>query len=217
MFRLHGFPVSNFYNIVKLALLEKGLAFEEVPQPPSQEAAFLSISPLGKIPVLEVREGFLTETGVILDFLEDVYPEIPLFPGNPFARAQVRRLCHMAEIYVDAPFRPVFSAMLAGTPLSAERQDEVRGVLEKGARGIARVSKLSPWVCGESFTAADIFLYYCLEMVAPLGRQQLDFDIYTFLPGFDGWREQVASRDFVREVDAARHVAVEKFMTRFKA
>ena len=88
MFKLHGSPISNYYNMVKLALLEKGLAFDEVGRMPSQDEDFLAISPLGKIPVLEVKEGFLTETVAIVEFLEDVYPEIPLYPADPFARSK---------------------------------------------------------------------------------------------------------------------------------
>ena len=212
MFKLHGFAISNYYNIVKLTLLVKGLDFDEVPQPPSQDEEFLAKSPLGKIPVLQVREGYLTETAVIVDFLEDVYPEIALFPKDPFAKAEVKRLCHMAEIYLDLPFRPVVANMMGGAPLSEERKEESRRTLEKNAKGIARIASPSPWICGDTFSAADIFFYYCLSLVAPMAKTGLGFDIYSYLPGFDTWRDTMAQRDFVQQVDAAQKVAREKFM-----
>ena len=59
MLRLHGFGVSNYYNMVKLALLEKGLPFEEVQVFTSRDEAFLAISPRGKVPVLQCEHGYI--------------------------------------------------------------------------------------------------------------------------------------------------------------
>jgi len=49
MIKLYGFPISNYYNMVKMALLEKGMEFEEVIVKPSQEDIFLVKSPMGKV------------------------------------------------------------------------------------------------------------------------------------------------------------------------
>lgn len=69
MFKLYGFAVSNYYNMVKLALLEKGLPFEEVTFYPTQTPESLAISPRGKVPVLGVDAGFINETAIILEYL----------------------------------------------------------------------------------------------------------------------------------------------------
>ena len=58
MLKLYGFSVSNYYNMVKLALLEKGLPFEEVPFYAGTSPEALAISPRGKVPVLRRRAGF---------------------------------------------------------------------------------------------------------------------------------------------------------------
>ena len=50
MLKLHGFAVSNYFNMVKLALLEKGLDFEVKVVHGSQDPDFLAISPRGKVP-----------------------------------------------------------------------------------------------------------------------------------------------------------------------
>jgi len=70
MFKLYGFAVSNYYNMVKLALLEKGLAFKEVTFYPTPTPESLAISPRGKVPVLGVEAGFINETAIILEYLE---------------------------------------------------------------------------------------------------------------------------------------------------
>ena len=93
MYKLHGFHLSNYYNTVKLALIEKGVDFEEVQNMPRQDADFKAISPMGKVPCLEVDGQYLTEANVIYDLLEDQHPGTPLYPADPFARAKTRRAC----------------------------------------------------------------------------------------------------------------------------
>jgi len=66
MLKLHGFSISNYYNMAKIALLEKGIEFEEVDTQPSQENDYLSMSPMGKVPCLETDHGCITEVDAIL-------------------------------------------------------------------------------------------------------------------------------------------------------
>ena len=75
MITLCGFAISNYYNVVKMALLEKGIAFaEELDQTKSQDEAVLSCSPLGKIPFIRTAQGALCESHAILEYLEMVFP-----------------------------------------------------------------------------------------------------------------------------------------------
>src|SRR5947209_19705370 len=92
MLKLCGFRISNYHNKVRLALLEKGIAFEEDPNVfPSQKEEFLARSPVGKVPFLELDGGGrLAESQVICDYLEETYPDKPLYPKDPFAGAKVR-------------------------------------------------------------------------------------------------------------------------------
>jgi Glutathione S-transferase len=214
MFKLHGAPISNFYSIVKLTLLEKGLDFEEVLQAPSQDEAFLEKSPMGKIPVLEVREGFISETQVIVDFLDHIYPEIPLYPRDPYQRAMVRRLCHMSEIYLDIPSRPALLGILTGNPVSDGVKNVARQQLERGARGLARVASPGPWLAGSEFSMADIYVYYTLGLAELVSSSQLNMNLLDFLPGFAEWKSLVASREFIAEVDAGQQKAMADYLAR---
>jgi glutathione S-transferase len=212
MFKLHGSPLSNYYSIVKLILLEKGLDFEEVGRAPSQDAEYLAISPMGKIPALECREGFLSETQVIADFLEDIYPEIALYPSKPFDRALVKRMCHMAEIYIDLPIRPILRAMFSGAQPGQETVQQARQQLVEGLQGLNRVTTPGPWLAGQKFTMADIFAYYILGLAEFVASSYLDLDISSELPGFGPWKTAVAEREFVGQVDAAQQAAQQAFM-----
>ncbi len=199
MFRLHGSPISNFYNIVKVAMLEKGMDFEEVVTYPSQSEEFLAMSPMGKIPVLEVREGYLTETQVIVEFLEEIYPELTLYPRDAFQRALARRIAHMCEVYIDQPMRPAMVATIRGE--AVPEPTETRQRLEQGLAALARVARPDPWLVGDEFGMADIFAYFSLSLVEGLARDHLQVDVFQRLPGFDVWKQAVAERGFVAEVD----------------
>ena len=76
MLKLCGFRVSNYHNKVRLALLEKGVEFEEDANCwPSQKDEWVGRSPMGKVPVLEVDGVGLSESQVICEYLEDAYPQ----------------------------------------------------------------------------------------------------------------------------------------------
>ena len=72
MITLYGVPISNYFNKVKLALLHKGLAFDEVMCPPSQDDEMLAVSPMGKIPYIKVDENYITESTAIIEYLEQI-------------------------------------------------------------------------------------------------------------------------------------------------
>jgi Glutathione S-transferase, N-terminal domain len=98
MIKLCGSAISNYYNKVKLALLEKGIAFEqEQVTTGSKDEAVLSCSPLGKVPFIRTPQGALCESEAIMGYLEAIAPNPPLLPADPYAAAKVREL----SIFVD--------------------------------------------------------------------------------------------------------------------
>jgi len=101
MLRLHGVRFSNYYSLAKAALLEKGVEFEEVKEPPAQSEEFLAKSPMGRVPVLGTDEGFFSESWAIVDYLERVQPEPALLPAEPFARAKAIELSRHIELNVE--------------------------------------------------------------------------------------------------------------------
>ena len=93
MITLCGFALSNYYNKVKMVLLEKGVPFELDPTcRPSQKEEFLARTPMGKVPFIEIDGAELCESQVICEWLEEAYPQKPLYPRDPLERARVREL-----------------------------------------------------------------------------------------------------------------------------
>jgi glutathione S-transferase len=202
MLKLHGTPISNFYCIAKQALQEKGMAFEEVHIMANQEPAWLAVSPMGKIPALETEHGFLTETNVIIEYLEQVQPNPPLYPQDAFARAKVRQLTKAIELYVEAPAHQMVPFLFSASPLPDYVRETARPALERGLAALGRLAQFSPWVCGEQFTVADIFLYRSVDMVGMMGKKFYDWDALAQVKGLQEWRARMAERPLSKTIDA---------------
>ena len=70
MITLCGMAISNYYNVVKMALLEKGAPFnEELVKTLSTDEAVLSASPLAKIPFIRTPQGTMCESHAILTYI----------------------------------------------------------------------------------------------------------------------------------------------------
>ena len=193
MLKLHGAALSNYYNMTKTALLEKGLDFEEVLALPSQDPEYLAKSPMGKIPCLETDNGFLVETNAILDYLEEIAPEPRLLPSDPYRRAKVRELAQSLELYIELVARRGYGA-LRGKPVADDVKESIRIDLTKGAAAIGRLVKFSPWIAGSEFTYADLVGYFTFVLGAPSAQANADLDLPGLLPGAKEWFEAVGAR-----------------------
>jgi glutathione S-transferase len=212
MFKLYGFPVSNYYNMVKLTLLEKGFEFEEVMTRPSQEDDFLNISPMGKIPCLEVKEGPLSETSVIFDFLEDLSSDVPLYPTDTYQRAKVRELTKSIELYLELVTRQLLGAVFFGAPADEQLNEKVNAELDKGVAALNRILIFSPFAAGEVMTYADFMLYYTVTLGNMATKKALDRDLCDELPGLTAWLTMMEGNPLVKKVNADRDAAL-KAMT----
>ncbi|MBV1930445.1 MAG: glutathione S-transferase family protein [Porticoccaceae bacterium] len=208
MFKLYGFPVSNYYNMVKLALLEKGLEFEEVLTRPSQKEDFLQKSPMGKVPCLVVDEGPLSETDVILDFLEELSSDINFYPVDPYQKAKVKELMKSTELYLELVARRLLGALFFDQSLSEELKTEITGQLEKGAKALNKLLKFEPYAAGAERTYADIVLYYTVALSNLATQKVLDINLEDKLPGLHTWLELMGENSFVQAVDADQNEAL---------
>jgi len=167
MITLHGSPISNYYNKVKLALLEKGVPFEEkLVDLKDKGEAVLAASPLGKIPFLTTPQGSLCESQVILEWLEAVQPEPPLLPRDPFAAAKVRELATFIDWQLEMAVRQLYGmAFFGAAPLSESNQARIRREIEQKIAGVRRLLKFAPYAAGDTFTIADCSAFNTLPLV----------------------------------------------------
>ncbi|MDP3356159.1 MAG: glutathione S-transferase [Polaromonas sp.] len=167
MLTLCGFPVSNYYNKVKLALLEKNVPFaEEVVLTKSTDEAVLNASPLGKIPFIRTEHGGLCESQAILDYIEAAWPQPPLLPSDSFAAAKVRELTTFIDWHLEMVARQLYGAAFFGAePLSEANLARIRKQLESNIAAFKRLAKFSPFVAGDSFSQADCAAFANLPVV----------------------------------------------------
>lgn len=156
MLKLYGFPVSNYYNKVKVVLFEKGLPFEESESIPCQDEPFLQCSPLGKVPYLQTENGFLAESQVICDFLDATHPTPALFSADPWKQAKERELLTMVELHLELVVREIYSQAFFGGTVSEGTRNRTEKLLRRNIVAFKRLAKFAPYVAGETFTMVDV-------------------------------------------------------------
>lgn len=205
MLKLHGFPSSNYYNLVKLTLLEKEIEFEECLVYPgageSYRPDYLEMSPMGKIPCLETGEGMLSESRAIVDYLEEAFPDRPRsYPEAPFERAKVREICQVIDLYLELSARRVLRNFFARKKPPDGIAREVTETLTRGAQALARLASFDGYLLGDRFTAADASAVIHLPVVRLLSEGVLDFDPLAPLSGVDHYLARLEQRPAVQRV-----------------
>ena len=208
MLRLCGFHLSNYHNKVRLALLEKGISFEEdAACRPSQKDEWLARSPMGKVPILETDAGMLSESQVMIEFLEDAYPDKPLYPKDPYARARVRELITYIELHLELVARRLYGEAFFGGKVSDEVKQEVEKALAKGVRGFAKLAQFDPFVAGREFTAADCAAYVSLPLVSMASKQIYGRDALEGIAQLKPYLKMLGERPAFVKVSEDRKVA----------
>lgn len=178
MITLCGFPISNYYNKVKLVLLEKNIPFTEEAVPTkSKDEAVLAASPLGKIPFIRTPQGALCESQVIVDYLEAQWPTPALVPADAFAAAKVRELATYIDLHLELVARELYGQAFFGGTVDEAVKIRVKQQLEKNIAGFKRLASFSPYVAGDSFTLADCSAWVSLPLVAMASKSVLGEDL----------------------------------------
>lgn len=165
--KIHDFPFAPNPTKLRVYLNEKGI---EVPRVTvnlvhgdQNRAPFLSLNPLGAVPVLELDDGTtLCESLAIIEYFEELHPEPPMIGREPLERAQVRETERIIELGVLGRMARIVHASRSPLPgvepnpavADAERArlPRVLGVVD------ARIGR-RPFVCGERPTIADCTLF----------------------------------------------------------
>ena len=166
MITLCGMPISNYYNKVKLALLEKNIPFnEELVMTKSQDPGVLAASPLGKIPFIRTPQGGLCESQAILEYLEAAHPSPALMPADPYQAAKVRELITYVDLHLELVARDLYNQAFFGGTVSESSKERVKRALTKNIAAFKSLVKFAPFVAGDTFTQADCAAYVSLPLV----------------------------------------------------
>jgi glutathione S-transferase len=218
MIKVCGFRVSNYHNKVLIALLEKGVPFEEdCNVKPSQKPEYLALSPMGKVPFMEVGGTRLIESEVILEYLEDAYPQKPLLPKDPLARAKVRELVTVIELHMELVARRLYPAAFFGGTSSDSTKQSVEKDLAKGVRTLKALAKFSPLIAGAEFSLADCAAAVHLPVIALATKLTYGRDFLEELPQAKAYLKMLGERPAIAKVNADRRVASEAAKAAAKA
>lgn len=212
MITLCGFGVSNYYNKLKLILLEKDIPFVERLVYPWQRETFAESSPLGKIPFIETDDGGLSESQAILEYLEDRHRDRPLYPTDLFARSKCRELIQHLELNAEWVARRLYKEAFFGGSVSDETKREAKERLSLGLQAVARLSQFSPYILGSSFTAADCVAYVHFVMIRHATLTIYGEDMLErLLPQAAAYVTLMDARPHIRTMMADRSAAIAAF------
>ncbi|MBN9426288.1 MAG: glutathione S-transferase [Burkholderiales bacterium] len=215
MLALAGFAVSNYFNKVKIALLEKGVEFTEEANYATKDDATLACSPLGKIPFLRTDQGPLCESTVIMEYLEDAFPQQPLLPKDPYQRAKVREVSLFLELHLELVARRLYPQAFFGGTVSQATIDEVREQLTKNVAAFSRLARFGPYLAGDSFTMADCAGIVHLPLVSLASKTIYGEDLLASLPVRD-YMKLLGERPSVQRVNADRKTSLAQMAERSK-
>ena len=165
----------------RIVLAEKGLPYEPVEIDLRDRPAWLyEKNPAGKVPVLEEDGWVLPESAVISEYLNERYPEQPLWPADPGERAAGRLL-----VFRFDDFSGPYYALRREEAGARERFEEELGFLDGLLAGM-------PWLSGREFGLADIaYLPWLVR-----ARDMLGFSLEPW-PMLVAWLERTAGRPSV--------------------
>ena len=210
MLKLCGFRISNYHNKVRLALLETGIAFDEDDNcKPSQKDEWLARSPVGKVPIVETDGGSLAESQVICDYLEDAYPQKPLYPKDPLAKAKVRELITVMELHMELVARRLYGGAFFGGQTSEDTKKEVERDLAKGIRAFSKLAKFDPFIAGKELTVADCAAYVSLPLISMATKVTFGKDALEAVPQVRPYLKMLGERPHFKKVSDDRKAATD--------
>lgn len=204
MIQLYGLRMSNYYSLTKALLIEKGLAFEEVKAPPTQEEANLARSPMGRMPSIEVDGRYLSETLAIAAYLERLQPEPVLIPSDPFAAGKVIELaCHI-KLDVELVARRCLGAAFFGQTVSDEIKAATDADLDKGMKALDRIFVGTPYAAGSELSLADFYTYFSFGLASGVTQKIFNRDLLEGHDSIKAVMARMATHPSVARVEAEK-------------
>jgi glutathione S-transferase len=207
MITLSGFTLSNYYNKVKMVLIEKGIPFveERCGMGGEKSAEMLMCSPLGKVPYIRTEQGSLCESEVIVEYLEALQPEPRLMPADIWGQAKVRELVTFVELHLELVVRELYAEAFFGGKVSDANKARVQKLLTRNIAAFQRLARFSPYLAGSDFTLADCAAYVSLPLVA-MGSKIIYGEDMLQSAGIDwkGYVKLIEQRPSAQKVTADR-------------
>jgi glutathione S-transferase len=198
--QIYSAKACPFAHRTRLVLLEKGLDFELTEIDLQNKPVWFSqISRYGKVPAIKHGDHEIVESAIINEYLEEVFPEPPLLPNEPGARA-------IARIWIDyanTRFVPAFSKLLRGK--TTQEQEQGRQELEESLlyieqEGFGKLSGEGPYWFGNSLSLVDLTFYPWFERLPTL-KEYRNFSLPAGATRIQTWWNAVRDRPSVQSIE----------------
>lgn len=200
---LHHFWLCPFSRKVRIALREKGLDFElQTEKYWERKADFLALNPAGEVPVLVEPHGLVViDSQAIAEYLDEVYSERPLLPGDSADRAEARRLAAWFDqkFHREVSWYLIREKLLKRFMRMGEPDSEL---IRAGKRNlpphleyVGWLTERRNWLAGDAFSLADVSAAAQLSCLDYLGDVP-----WESAPKAKDWYARVKSRPSFRAI-----------------
>lgn len=195
---LFSLPVSSYSAKVRIALGLKQIECKISPPPGGYSTPeYMNLVPLGTIPALHVDGHYLSESDVIMEYLEEAYPERSLLGNDPIGKAQHRFLARYHDLWLEPHLRRTFAHCDPATRVQSELDehlDKFQARLEK----LEQLFQAQPFMLGTEIGYADCAFPATIELadiLLPLFGRELQLG-----ENMRRWRAAVLANPVVKAV-----------------
>ncbi len=218
---LYDHPASPCARRVRIVLREKGLAWTshvlDLTRMEQKAAWYLALNPNGIVPTLVHGDRVIWESNVITEYLDSVFPENPLYPSDPWERAQAK-MWQAFELEMAKEFRPLMYHRVVGPMDRARSKDELLADVQRSTRDAAQLAWVNRVYDGTVLDDAEAARFEAL-LVQRLDRLDAHLADRAFLVG-DRFTiadvsvlPRVAMYPWLRlSLDAARHPHLRRWL-----
>jgi glutathione S-transferase len=164
---------------------------------------------LGKVPFLKTPGGILTESDVILEYLEENHPEPALIPKNTFDAAKVRELNTYLNLHVELSARQLYPEALFNGKVSDELKGQCEKTLKKAIESMVKMTTFSPYIYGETFTIADCSAIFHFPLISRVTKVIYGQDFLEGTPAAEYFEKMKALPPMERILEARKRNAPE--------
>ena len=196
---VYGIPGSPFLRSVEITLKEKGLDYQLHPLAPGEHKseAYLKRHPFGRVPAFEHGGFEIYETQAILRYLDEVFPNPPLTPGNPQARARMNQVIGIIEWYyfpkAAAPigFNRIIGPRLLGLPGDDAAVSEAMPIARTCFAELERLLGSDQYFGGDRISIADVMLGAQLDLMCECAEGR---ELIEGTPALKTWLGRMVAR-----------------------
>jgi glutathione S-transferase len=201
MMKLYDFLPCPFGQKVRIVLAEKSLTYEliqiDLAQGDQRRPEFQRLNPFARVPVLVDEDTTVYDSTIIIEYLEDEYPEPPVLPtiGSSALRARAR----LFEDFADASFTPQVGQLMAEMARAEGDRDQAR--LQRLHRLIERaLDYLNHELTGQQFLAGDFSVADISFVPRVLVLGDLGIEASTNRPNVDAWIKRMLERPSIQSL-----------------